>query len=108
VAWKKFCNMLTAATLHHTCCRYRRLTMWLPHGLAANTQLSAIEPLINICAFSSAFDESSACKDLDFQLSRPSKGTLQAAVPVLSPKQHYRVTVKADAKVSPTAVLRLF
>ncbi|WIA22673.1 hypothetical protein OEZ86_009641 [Tetradesmus obliquus] len=79
--------------------RFRRLTMWLPHGLAANTQLSALQPLIKICAFSSPFDEASACKDLQFELSRPSKGSLQAAVPVLGPKQHYRVIVAADAKV---------
>jgi hypothetical protein len=73
--------------------------MWLPHGLAANTQLSSIQPLIKICAFVSSFDEGSACKDVEFQLSRPSKGTLQAAVPALGPKQRYKVTVRGDAKV---------
>jgi hypothetical protein len=73
--------------------------MWLPHGLAANTQLSSIPPLIKICAFAAPFDVGSACKDVAFELSRPSKGTLQAAVPALGPKQRYRVSIQGDAKV---------
>lgn len=73
--------------------------MWLPHGLAAGTQLSALKPLIKICAFSDPFADNSACTDKAFELSRPSNGTLVASVPELTPKQHYRVTVNADATV---------
>ncbi|KAF6261957.1 hypothetical protein COO60DRAFT_1458856 [Scenedesmus sp. NREL 46B-D3] len=94
-----FQNVTNTSQIVYNGVRYRRLVMWLPHGLAADTRLSELQPLIEICAFASAFDQGSACKDLEFELSRPNKGTLQAAVPALSPKQRYRVTVTADAKI---------
>eukprot|EP00879_Flechtneria_rotunda_P001797 GHRR01001961.1.p1 GENE.GHRR01001961.1~~GHRR01001961.1.p1 ORF type:complete len:2104 (+),score=689.06 GHRR01001961.1:216-6527(+) len=90
---------LSGCVLLFMSARYRRLTLWLPHGLASNTQLSSIKPLISICAFTTPFVKDGFCLEQSFILSRPTKGTLIMEVPALFPKQRYRVSVKADADV---------
>eukprot|EP00775_Hariotina_reticulata_P009083 gene9083-9253_t len=81
--------------------KYRRLTMWLPHGLAPDTQLSSIRPLIQICSVVNPFAQGgvNVCRPERFELSRPTKGTLVMAVPALAPRQQYRVAITADASV---------
>lgn len=82
------------------CCRYRRLVLWLPHGLAKGTRLQQLQDVISICELQNPFDATGGpCTPLSYTLTRPSLGTLQLDVPELQPRRRYQVTVYGSSQV---------
>ncbi len=70
------------------------MTLWLPHGLAKGTPVTALAPLITICA------AGAQCTPLRFTIKLMSKGQVQLSVPGLVPKTQYSIAVKASSTVS--------
>lgn len=82
------------------CCRYRRLTMWLPHGLAAGTSLPTIKSAIRVCCLEDPFGSIDAsCSDQAFWLSRPAPAVLSMQVPTLNPGKRCVVSIKGNSQV---------
>ena len=82
--------------------RYRQLSLWLPHGLAAGTPPSALRPFISICSYADPYRWSSRCVDLDraaWKFSRPERGRLLLYVPQLLPNRHYHMRVASTRAV---------
>ncbi|KAI8474284.1 MAG: hypothetical protein J3K34DRAFT_456831 [Monoraphidium minutum] len=78
---------------------YRRVLMWLPHGLAAGTRASDLVPQIAICKYKDAYKWSSPCQPVKFYLERVNKGKLLMRVPSFSPRDHYQLRVKASPNI---------
>ncbi|KIZ04279.1 hypothetical protein MNEG_3680 [Monoraphidium neglectum] len=78
---------------------FRRLDMWLPHGLAAGVTPADLQPLLSICKLSNPRNANSPCAPLGFNLTRLAKGRLRMGVPGLEPRQRYRVEVKGSDRV---------
>ncbi|KAI8474281.1 MAG: hypothetical protein J3K34DRAFT_375003 [Monoraphidium minutum] len=78
---------------------YRRVSMWLPHGLAAGTKASDLVPQIAICKYKDAYKWSSPCQPVKFYLERVNKGKLLMRVPSFSPRDHYQLRVKANPNI---------
>lgn len=84
------------------CCRYRRLTLWLPHGLSKDTKYNDVKNAIQLCCLTNplgSIDSSSNCVNRGFELNKPYPAVLSIKVPTLNPKQRCVVRIKADAKV---------
>jgi hypothetical protein len=80
--------------------RYRRLTLWLPHGLAKDASLADVKASISICCLASPSGSlDSSCSNQPFELTRPAPAVLSMRVPALNPGQRCIVRVKADPKV---------
>ncbi|PNH06152.1 hypothetical protein TSOC_007502 [Tetrabaena socialis] len=73
--------------------RYRRLRLWLPHGLSPDTPLSALACRISICELVTG-----ACTPLAFELV-PFSLSEARLVAALQPGRRYMVNVTADAAV---------
>jgi hypothetical protein len=83
---------------------YRRLGMWLPHGLAAGVvdAAASLLPLIALCRYADPYRWESPCLELDrraWNLTRPKRGQLVLSVPQLAPRQHYRMRVAGSGAV---------
>ncbi|KAK9803301.1 hypothetical protein WJX72_010340 [[Myrmecia] bisecta] len=71
---------------------YRRLSMWLVHGLANGTSLDDLHSAIMLEQIPFGAPSGVAGQRVPFNLSRPSAGTLQLDAP-LQPSTQYRVSV---------------
>jgi hypothetical protein len=78
---------------------YRRVTMWLPHGLANGTRISDLAAVLSLCRYADAYSWKSPCRRVDYQLERPNKGMLLMRVPSFAPREHYRIAVRATPSV---------
>jgi hypothetical protein len=82
------------------CCRYRRLTMWLPHGLQAGTSLPSVKAAMRLCCLTDPFGSiEDSCSDQAFWLSRPAPAVLSMQVPALNPGHRCVVRIKDDSQV---------
>lgn len=77
--------------------RYRRLTMWLPHGLAAGTTAQQIKDQMWFCQYAGRYDWSSKCNPVPFTLEIANKGQLLMTVPMLAAREHYQLRVYGNA-----------
>ncbi|KAG1668837.1 hypothetical protein FOA52_004932 [Chlamydomonas sp. UWO 241] len=78
---------------------FRRLNLWLPHGLHPDTPISDLAQQITICLVANPSDPQSSCKELEFELVLTTPGEARMTVPALQPDSFYRVTVSASAGV---------
>jgi hypothetical protein len=86
--------------LYNGCCRYRRLTLWLPHGLAKDASLADVKAAISICCLANPSGSlDSSCSNQPYDLTRPAPAVLSMRVPAVNPGQRCIVGVKADPKV---------
>eukprot|EP00775_Hariotina_reticulata_P009988 gene9988-10143_t len=76
---------------------YRRLTMWLPHGLAAGTTAQQIKAQMWFCQYAGRYDWSSKCNAVPFTLEIANKGQLLMTVPTLAAREHYQLRVYGNA-----------
>ena len=83
----------------HNVCRYRRLDLWLPHGLASTTTIDALASRIKLCGVRAPQLATSGCTRLNFTLTLPKPGLARMDVPGMLPHQMYRVSVKASNSV---------
>jgi len=98
--WRHGASCTTLVGL--SCDRYRRLTLWLPHGLAKDASLTSLKNAIQLCCLVDPFgslESSSNCASQPYDLSRPYPAVLSMRLPALNPRQRCVVRVKADAKV---------
>mmetsp|Transcript_14647 Transcript_14647/g.36469 ORF Transcript_14647/g.36469 Transcript_14647/m.36469 type:complete len:2268 (-) Transcript_14647:639-7442(-) len=82
--------------------RFRRLDLWLPHGLAADTDLAALAAKLSLCELTQPFSRNSACQAVDLpagSLTSVDAGRLRLEVAALQPKRKYRVKVGADSSI---------
>jgi len=80
--------------------QYKRMLMWLPHGLAEGTKVQDIQKLIKICVYKDPYKWESYCTSLtDFKLTRPNKGTLLFELPSMKPRHHYHLTIAGNPKI---------
>jgi hypothetical protein len=75
------------------CHRYRRLDLWLPHGLSSS--IDALASSITLCIVRS----SKICKDERFTLTLAKPGLARMEVPSLMPRRQYRLSVKSSKSV---------
>ncbi|KAF8068259.1 hypothetical protein HT031_001946 [Scenedesmus sp. PABB004] len=75
---------------------YRRLTLWLPHGLAPGVPVSALARRVSLCRYAAPYDWASACAPEPFTLTVVNRGQLLLTAPGLRDRQHYRIRVAAD------------
>lgn len=73
---------------------YRRLSLWLVHGLDNGVRLDDLRQRLQICAV-----RASSCTPMAFNLSRVNLGTLVMTVPRLAPTTRYRVQVAASKAI---------
>lgn len=83
--------------------------MWLPHGLAKDTSLSALQASMRLCTLKPAFATmhigsadnvgATSCTPQDFDISRASPGVLVLRVPALQPQQRYLFSITDNSKV---------
>jgi hypothetical protein len=95
-------HIMSLMLLHDAllCCRFRRLTLWLPHGLARDNSLADIQSSIRVCCLANPFGSlDSTCNNQVFDLSRPYPAVLTMRVPALNPGQRCVVRVSAQPKV---------
>lgn len=78
---------------------YRRMSMWLPHGLAPDAQISDLAGQMELCKYKDAYDWSSACEPVKFSLDLFDRGRLVMTVPSFWPLDHYRLKVRGSDKV---------
>ncbi|KAG2489968.1 hypothetical protein HYH03_011597 [Edaphochlamys debaryana] len=79
---------------------YRRLDLWLPHGLDPSTSLADLKAAIAVCEVAPGQDAPSPCvKSEAFELSRPVNGKARLSIAGLSPGKKYRLTIAASANV---------
>ncbi|GIL54024.1 hypothetical protein Vafri_9574 [Volvox africanus] len=72
--------------------RYRRLDMWLPHGLSPDTTPQALAARISLCLVG-------GWPCLPFNFSLLSRGRARITVPSLKSKMQYSISVAADPQV---------
>jgi len=75
---------------------YRRMTMWLPHGLAPSVGPKDLERQISLCRYADPYQWSSPCNSVKFYLERINKGKLMMRVPTINPREHFRIQVKGN------------
>ncbi|KAG1668836.1 hypothetical protein FOA52_004931 [Chlamydomonas sp. UWO 241] len=78
---------------------FRRLDLWLPHGLHPDMPISDLAQQITICLVANPSNSQSSCKELEFELVLTTPGEARMTVPALQPDSFYRVTVSASAGV---------
>ncbi len=78
---------------------YRRMTLWLPHGLASDVRSSDLARQIEICRYADPFKWESNCGGVKFYLEKINKGKLLMRVPTFGPKEHFRLQVKGNSSV---------
>ncbi|GLI68394.1 hypothetical protein VaNZ11_012780 [Volvox africanus] len=74
--------------------RYRRLDMWLPHGLSPDTTPQALAARISLCLV-----EGGVCLPVPFNFSLLSRGKARITAPSLKLQKQYRISVAADPNV---------
>ena len=74
--------------------RYRRLDLWLPHGLSATTSIASLASRITLCQI-----HASSCGRVSFTLSLPKPGLARLDIPNLQPRRQYLLTVKSSKTV---------
>ncbi|KAK9809200.1 hypothetical protein WJX72_011244 [[Myrmecia] bisecta] len=77
---------------------YRRLSMWLPHGLANSTSLGDLQSAITLEEVPFGVSSGAAGTAVPFNLSRTSAGTLRLDAP-LQPSTQYRISVADSPNV---------
>lgn len=85
--------------------RYRRLDLWLPHGLSPETPISRLAGQIQLCQVvrppvSTPPDPSTPCDPVAFSLTLPQPGIARLAAPTLAPRSLYRLSVTASGGVT--------
>lgn len=78
---------------------YRRMSMWLPHGLAQGVKAQDLAPQISLCRYKLPYDWASPCSAAKFYLERVDKGKLLMRVPSFMPRDHYRIQVKGSKNI---------
>jgi hypothetical protein len=78
---------------------YRRMSIWLPHGLAAGVKVSDLAGQISLCRYRDAYKWASPCDAVKFTLERLNKGKLVMRVPSFMPREHYRIRVAGSKAV---------
>ncbi|GIL86136.1 hypothetical protein Vretimale_13856 [Volvox reticuliferus] len=74
--------------------RYRRLDMWLPHGLSPDTTPQAFAARISLCRVSGG-----ACLPVPFNFSLVFRARARISIPSLAIRSQYRISVAADPLV---------
>ena len=64
---------------------YRRLDVWLRHGLSSDSPASALAAALQLCQLAGG-----ACSPVPFMLSLPSRGRARLSVPDLQPSSQYQ------------------
>eukprot|EP00878_Enallax_costatus_P008876 GHUV01009278.1.p1 GENE.GHUV01009278.1~~GHUV01009278.1.p1 ORF type:complete len:812 (+),score=180.05 GHUV01009278.1:182-2617(+) len=78
---------------------YRRMTMWLPHGLAQGVTSAMIKNRIWFCRYEDPYDWSSKCNAVPFNLTQVNKGQLLMTVPDLWVRQHYWIKIYSSGDI---------
>ncbi|GBF96122.1 hypothetical protein Rsub_08870 [Raphidocelis subcapitata] len=78
---------------------YRRMSMWLPHGLAPDAQISDLAGQMDLCKYKDPYDWSSPCEPVKFDLDRFDRGRLVMSVPSFWPRDHYKLTIRGSDKI---------
>ncbi|KXZ55787.1 hypothetical protein GPECTOR_2g1337 [Gonium pectorale] len=71
---------------------YRRLDLWLIHGLSSGTTADALAAQLELC-------ELPRCTKVDFKLSLPARGRARLSVETLKPGTQYRLAVTGSDSV---------
>lgn len=78
---------------------YRRMSAWLPHGLAPGVRVADLAAHISLCRYADAYKWESRCEGVKFAVERADRGRLVISVPSFQPREHYHLTVRANSSV---------
>lgn len=85
--------MYPVVPLRRLFCSYRRMTLWLPHGLAQGVTADQIKKRTWFCRYENPYDWSSKCNPVPFELKLVNKGQMLMTVPDMWVRQHYWIKI---------------